>query len=509
MKIPDVVSIVATLLLAISSCYFAFVAGNYGIAFVIGIALPIVVLAVILVSRGRRMFIVIALGVGVLLVAITFFVRWKEQNVIDLYLDSISDANAGYSKTAWPPLPLKAPDGQVMTSNYLSAFAGGKPAVAFVAGPAGSGKSALIKAMVGESFTSTRSGTVFIQLSKIQEQINEARTPKQYGSQLGLGAVPTIDSSTGQGLGLFGAICLSQLRAARSLSEFNDKDFQNKWPFTLRTAESNQRRFTGACVDRFKRESAKQQGLRIFVDDLDEVAEPSLLQLITLVDGTVQNLPPQRKVLIVLSGRPEVFYIASREKRSLWDESRDYSSKFSLMTATIEPMSANTEVFQKYLRHCVNFELKEGMLEPVLAAINRERIRSTHLQEALSYADSCGFAARHFKGLIEAGIAFDDVTFSRDFYYSWRSRARDKHKLPSIGDEKEYENLLKTAAQELEDNGGEAMFSPNLGVLMYSGLVNVKPVDFGMREYKLQFEFPQFQTAILHPPWQKPEKPAK
>ncbi|HYW71272.1 MAG TPA: hypothetical protein VE961_09570 [Pyrinomonadaceae bacterium] len=511
MKVSDVVSVVATLLAAISACYLAFVAGDYAIALVVGVALPIVVAAVILVTRGSKKLIVIATFIGIALLTTTLLVRWKEQDLIEAYLDSIADANANYANTEWPPLPLTT-DGRTTTSHYLSAFAVSKPTIAFVAGPAGSGKSALIKAMVGESYASTRAGTIFIQLSKIQEQVSAPRTPQMYGTQLGLGAIPTIESSNAQSSGLFGVLCQSQLQAARVSGEFNDKDFEKKWPFTLRTADSNQRRFTEGCIDRFKGESKKAQGLRIFLDDLDEIAEPSLLKLMTLVDETIRSLPPQpaHKVLIVLSGRPEVFYIASREKRSLWDESRDSSAAFALMTATIEPMKAEGDAFQDYLRHCVKFEVGDGpTLTSVVAAINAQRVRSTQLQEALTFADGCGFAARHFRALVESKTQFDTTSFARDFYFSWRARAHDKHKLPAIGDAKEYENLLKSAAAELEEGNGEAMLNPNLGVLMYSGLINVIPLDFGMREYKLRFEFPQFQAAILHPPWQKAERPAK
>jgi hypothetical protein len=63
--------------------------------------------------------------------------------------------------------------------------------------------------------------------------------------------------------------------------------------------------------------------------------------------------------------------------------------------------------------------------------------------------------------------------------------------------------MLKEAARELARGQGEAKFHLGLRVLLYSGLVNVIPVNFGTREYKIEFQFPQFQLAILDPPWKR------
>lgn len=509
MKLGDILPIVATLLGAIVSFYFALVSGDYVIAIVVGIPLPTIGLFITWVINGSKILIVAALIVGFIAVGIAILVRWQEQNTLDFTLNTIASRNKIYSERTYPPLPIGVPNGGIIYSDYLSVFLRNKPTLAFLAAPAGAGKSVLLQQMVGSSNNKTQAGTVYLPLGKIQEKPSESRKPDAYGTQQGLGRVSTIEAADSEAAGIFTVICLSQFQ----LHEVSEQ-ITKQWPFWLRSPEANRRRFADACRQRLERETETSEGLRVFIDDVDEIEESSLLKLMSLVEKAITNVPssPRRKLLFLLAGRPEVFYTTSKERRSLWAESRDPSSNFSLLTGTIERMTPNTTFYQAYLSNCVRFSLEgkdEQTLGAVLAAINSQHTGSTNLHESLEYLDGCGFAAKHFLRLREEHKPFNDIIFGQDFYYDWRNRAYEKHRLPSVDQANEYENMLKEAAGELAKGGGEAKLHLGLRVLMYSGLVDIIPVNFGNRDYRVKFQFPQFMQAILRPAWEQRNQPAR
>lgn len=517
MKPADMIPIAATLLGAIVSLYLALVSGDYLIAFVVGVALPAIVFLIFWLSnRQKKTLMWAALVVGLAMFGVAILIWWREQSRLDAYFAAIASGNRTYSDDKYPPFSMSVPTGKI-SSNHLSAFRRSKPTLAFLAAPAGAGKTVLLRQMIGESYLETETGTVYLPLSQIQQKLTDSRQPDTYGTQRGLGGVPTIDASNSEGAGFFTVIC-SSLFQLKNLSDQMAKE----WPFSLRTPDANRRRFAEACTSRLETEAQSKLGLRIFIDDVDEIEEASLLQLMTLVDRAIQTKSASTggSLLVLLAGRPEFFYTSSRERRWLWNESRNPDAGFSLLTGTIE-RATDTDKFEEYLQSCVDFTIREDefvrdndcvICQEVLTAINTQRQSqlSKNLKEALEYLDGCSFAARHFLRLKQDDKPFNDVIFAQDFYNAWCDRAYEKHRIPALDKVKDYQDMLKVAAAEIARGGGEAKLHLGLRGLLYSGLVDVIPVNFGSREYKVKFQFPQFQAAILQPPWeQKIQSPTR
>jgi hypothetical protein len=503
MKAIDIITVVVTFLGVMGSLYLALVSGDYLIPIVFGVAAPAIVIVVNVLSRNKifTTSFMVALIAGAVIVGVAMLVRWYERRSLDAAFDKIVKEYEDYSKRPdYPPLPMRVRE-QVHYSNHLSAFSLNRLTLAFLAAPAGAGKTVLFEQMVGDSYRETHHGTVYLQLSKVKEKPLESRQPSAFGTQQGLGKVPTIDASNSDGTGLLTVVCSSQFRIV-------SEKIAKKWPFSLRTSDANRRRFAEVCKDRLEREITKDTGLRIFIDDLDEIEEASLLNLMMLVqrEKEIRASSPHGKLLIVLSGRAEVFFTASRERRWFWAESPEPG--LSLFTGSIERMTRemDSKSFKLYLEKCVNYELHEEIDSTrvsVLAKIDSQaqEKNSENLREALWYLDGCSFAARHILNLEKK--KFDEVVFGRDFYQFWRNRAYEKHRLTTAEHAGEYTQKLKAAAEILADGAGTATLYPDLYVLLYSGLVEIVPVDFGSKLYQVRFQFPQFQSAILSPPWQQ------
>jgi hypothetical protein len=498
MKPTDMVVVVATLLGAIGSFYFALASGDYSIAIVVGLALPAIIAAIKL-ALGERLFtasFLASLVFGAAVISVVLLVRWQEHSALDSAFNSIASARKTFLEGRSypsPPLPIRVRE-RVVASDYLSVFLGNPLTLAFLAAPAGAGKSVVLDQMVASSYKDTSFGTIHLRLSELKEKLTESRQKSSWGTQYGLGKVLAIDNSASDGEGFLRAICSAQFRGV-------SERIAGQWPFRLRTLDSNRRRYVDACKLRLERESESDDGLRIFIDDLDEIEQGSLVHLLKLVEDEITRATSQRKLLILLAGRPEVFFTTSKERRAIWAESNNLASGFSLVTATVEPTTAGFEFFQQYLNSCVEFELKDDPKETratVLAAINSQRSNSKNLQDALRYLDGCGFSATYFRAL---NTSFNDISFGKAFYSHWRIRASIKHRLPSADQVPEYEEQLKNAAMILAgEPGGIADLQPELYILLYSGLVEVIPVNFGNKSYSIRFQFPQFQSAILQPP---------
>jgi hypothetical protein len=479
----DAIAAIAAVLGGTAALVVSLRTGDFVVLIAIGIVLPI---AAFVLSRS---VLAAATAVGALLIATSVICILRDHSIVDREIDRTLGAGRTSSSAIYPSLPVRIGD-EIHYGGYLDSIRAPGTTIVYLTGPAGSGKSGIIREIAKESAANAVTATAFFALGGFRVNEERQRGPGEYGTQDGLGIVPELTGSGAEGL--IGAVC--QLQYARDAST----ELMNHWLFSIRKEAAVHMEFYERCNDALVAQSHGAVGLTLLFDDLDEIDTSSLLRIGRLVDREVtKDGTSERRLLIVLSGRPEFLLALEKLRNTIWMDAREHHAQ--VLSASIEPESSGTSQFLSYIQNCLQYM---GVADDFATARKVKSLivdgRHPFVAEASRYMDGCNYIAKRSKELLADKL--EDQEFGREFYKYWRQRAVETHGLPPLDEEAEYDQKLRKAVADLTSETPPVFYERSKQILLYSGLIEIVPPDAGGLQYQLRLQFPLFSKMIEEDP---------